>query len=121
MTSRASWPCPSWTGRRDRTGVLVAVVLALVGVDRAAIVTDYVRTDPNMPQIIARARRTARTPRGDSHVLAALPPELLTAPAHAVEAVLDVLAAHEGGAVGWFVAHGGDAPTVERLRGRLLR
>ncbi|GAA1977014.1 tyrosine-protein phosphatase [Isoptericola halotolerans] len=109
------------TAGKDRTGVLVALVLALVGVDRASIVTDYVRTDVNMPQVLSRARATARAPRRDAHVIAALPPELLTAPPHAVEAVLDALAAHDDGAVGWFAAHGGDQATLSALRERLLR
>ncbi|WP_407319292.1 tyrosine-protein phosphatase [Isoptericola halotolerans] len=109
------------TAGKDRTGVLVALVLDLVGVDRASIVADYVRTDASMPQVLLRARATARAPRRDTHVVAALPPELLTAPAHAVEAVLDVLAAHDDGAVGWFTAHGGDVATVSALRERLRR
>ncbi|WP_402462769.1 tyrosine-protein phosphatase [Isoptericola aurantiacus] len=120
----ASDPAPvlvHCTAGKDRTGVLVAVVLALVGVDRRDIVADYVRTDANMPAVIVRARATARTPRKDAHVVAALPPELLTAPAHAIEAVLAALAAHDGGAAGWFTAHGGDVATLRSLRDRLLR
>jgi protein-tyrosine phosphatase len=109
------------TAGKDRTGVLVAVVLALVGVDRAQIVTDYVRTDPNMPAIIARARRTARTATVDSHVLAALPPELLTAPPHAIETVLDFLDDYDGGVAGWFEAHGGTPRAIRELRERLVR
>ncbi|PRZ09448.1 tyrosine phosphatase family protein [Isoptericola sp. CG 20/1183] len=109
------------TAGKDRTGVLVAILLSLVGVDRADIVTDYVRTEPNMPGIIARARLAHRTPERDAHVLATLPPELLTAPAHAMEAVLDALAAHDDGAAGWFAAHGGEPGTVSALRARLLR
>lgn len=109
------------TAGKDRTGVLVALVLDLVGVDRQSIVADYVRTDANMPQVLARARATARTPRRETHVVAALPPELLTAPAHAIEAVLDALAAHDGGSAGWFTAHGGDGATLSALRERLRR
>lgn len=109
------------TAGKDRTGVLVAVVLSLVGAERSQIVTDYVRTDPNMPEIIARARPVHRTRDEDAHVLATLPPELLTAPPHAIEAVLDALAAHDDGAAGWFAAQGGEASTVSALRERLLR
>ncbi|WP_277207832.1 tyrosine-protein phosphatase [Isoptericola croceus] len=109
------------TAGKDRTGVLVAIVLTLVGVERPRIITDYVRTDPNMPGIIARARPAHRTREAEAHVLAALPPELLTAPPHAIEAVLDVLAAYDGGAAGWFAAQGGEPATVSALRERLLR
>jgi protein-tyrosine phosphatase len=111
------------TAGKDRTGVLVAIVLALVGVDRAEIVADYVRTDPNMVQVVARAWPAGSTTAGrpTEHVLAALPPELLTAPPHAIEAVLDHLAAQDGGVAGWFAAHGGDPDVVSALRERLLR
>jgi protein-tyrosine phosphatase len=109
------------TAGKDRTGVLVALVLDLVGVGRASIVADYVRTDANMPRVLARARATARAPRQDTHLVAALPPELLTAPAHAIETVLDALAAHDDGAAGWFTAHGGDAAALSALRERLRR
>ncbi|WP_278236288.1 tyrosine-protein phosphatase [Isoptericola sp. AK164] len=109
------------TAGKDRTGVFVAAVLALLGVERSAIVADYVRTGPNMPRVLARARHTSRAPDRRSHVVAALPPELLTAPAHAISTVLDALAARDGGPAGWFAAQGGVASTVSSLRARMLR
>ncbi|PFG41862.1 protein tyrosine/serine phosphatase [Isoptericola jiangsuensis] len=111
------------TAGKDRTGILVAIVLTLVGVERAAVVTDYVRTDPHMPQVVARAWPAGSTTAGrpSEHVLAALPPELLTAPPHAIEAVLDHLDAHEGGAAGWFAAQGGEPEVLSALRSRLVR
>lgn len=107
------------TAGKDRTGVLVALVLALAGVDRAAIVADYQQTSPNMRGVLARASLTARLSVPDAHVLAALPPELVTAPGWAIESVLDRLEDHDGGAVGWFAAHGGSTGTVEALHERL--
>lgn len=41
---------------RDRTGVLAAVLLLVLGADDDDIVTDYARTDPNMPAIKKRMR-----------------------------------------------------------------
>ncbi|MFC8597011.1 MULTISPECIES: tyrosine-protein phosphatase [unclassified Isoptericola] len=108
------------TAGKDRTGVAVALVLALLDVDRAAIVADYERTGPRMPDIITRAAATANLAVPDAHVLARLPPELLTAPGWAIEAVLDRLAAHDDGAQGWFLAHGGDGATLDALRARLV-
>ena len=108
------------TAGKDRTGVLVALVLALAGVDRAAIVADYERTGPHMREVLARASVTAQLPAPDAHVLAALPPELVTAPGWAIASVLDLLDDHDGGPEGWFAAHGGAAGTVDALRDRLV-
>lgn len=41
---------------RDRTGVLAAVLLLVLGADDDAIVADYARTDPNMAAIQERMR-----------------------------------------------------------------
>ncbi|MCA5892115.1 tyrosine-protein phosphatase [Isoptericola sp. NEAU-Y5] len=108
------------TAGKDRTGVTVALVLALLGLPRQRIVADYEQTASNMPGVLARASATARLPEPDRHLLAALPPELLTAPGWAIETVLDRLEAHDGGAAGWFLARGGDVSTLDVLRSRLL-
>jgi protein-tyrosine phosphatase len=39
---------------KDRSGIAVALVLALLGASRAEIVADYVATKPNMPDVMAR-------------------------------------------------------------------
>jgi len=108
------------TAGKDRTGVTVALVLALLGVEREAIVADYERTGPHMAQVLARAAVTANLAVPDAHLLARLPPELVTAPGWAIETVLDRFAEDDGGARGWFLAHGGDAGTLDALRSRLL-
>ncbi|MFF8816388.1 tyrosine-protein phosphatase [Leucobacter sp. NPDC015123] len=41
---------------RDRTGVLAACLLLVLGADDDVIVADYARTGPNMPAIMARTR-----------------------------------------------------------------
>ncbi|MEL7977254.1 tyrosine-protein phosphatase [Isoptericola sp. F-RaC21] len=107
------------TAGKDRTGVTVALVLALLGVDRAAIVADYERTGPHMSEVLARAAVTANLAVPDAHVLAKLPPELVTAPGWAIETVLDRFDEH-GGAEAWFRAHGGSAETLDALRARLV-
>jgi protein-tyrosine phosphatase len=107
------------TAGKDRTGVTVALVLALLGVDRSAIVADYERTGPHMRQVLVRAAVTANLAVPDAHVLARLPPELVTAPGWAIEAVLDRLAEHDGGVHGWYLAHGGDDTVLDALRARL--
>ena len=47
-----------------------------------------------------------------AHVFAAAPEDMAT--------FLDALDGHDGGAAGWFSAHGGDPATVARLKGMLL-
>ncbi|WP_125773000.1 tyrosine-protein phosphatase [Antribacter gilvus] len=110
------------TAGKDRTGVTVAVALALAGVDRAEIVADFVLTEVGMPGVLARIPRTARfaTPAAKSAKTAEIAAELFTAPAHAMEAFLDALDAYDGGAEGWFAAHGGSAGALAELRARLV-
>lgn len=108
---------------KDRAGVTAALVLALLGVSRAAIVADYVATAPNMRGVLERFFRAMpaelAAQASESGALEAAS-GLLEAPADAIEYVLDTWDAHEGGVVGWFAAHGGDAETVAALRARLL-
>ncbi len=95
------------TAGKDRTGVSVALLLTLVGIDRAAVVTDYVATAANMPGVLARmiamfsGADAAFVPTYDA---AKLPAAALDAPARAIETVLDIWDATPGGAEGWFVA-----------------
>lgn len=111
------------TAGKDRTGVSVALLLTLAGVDRDAVVADYVATAANMHGVLANMMVTLAgvdaiaTPGYD---VASIPPQVLAAPAEAIERVLDVWDAAPGGAEGWLVSAGGDAATVARLRERLL-
>lgn len=100
---------------KDRTGVSVALLLRLVGVSREAVVADYLETVHAERAISSRLRKMP----GRQH-RAALPPEFLTVPVEAIESVLDVWDAHEGGVHGWFLSIGGDDDLVEQLRRTLL-
>jgi len=104
---------------KDRTGVSAALILALVGIDRELIAADYHVTAEHMPAVIGRIM--GGTPRhvGDTP-LSKVPREVLEAPESAIESVLDVWDAHDGGVDGWYLAHGGDAETLSALRARLL-
>ncbi len=103
---------------KDRTGVSVALVLSLVGAPRERIVADYVATAANMQGVIARI--SAGWAGGGHGVdLSRIPTEMLTAPAAAIESVLDAWAA-AGGAEPWFLARGGTPADLDALRERLL-
>lgn len=104
---------------KDRTGVTIALVLSLLGVEREAIVRDYVVTGEAMSGVHARLAVThARLV--DDRALANLPAGLSTAPPEAITAVLDAWNAHESGPEGWYHAHGGTPAGLARLRERML-
>ncbi len=50
---------------KDRTGILAAVVLLLLGADHSEIVEDYARTEQNLVAIFERLRMTAYTAPDD--------------------------------------------------------
>ena len=106
---------------KDRTGVTVATLLSAVGVEREEIVRDYVRTEANIDGIIARmATAAAEIDRDAVRELVADHRQLMQAPAEAIEAVLDMLDEHPGGAAGLLRAQGTSEAQLIRLRARLL-
>lgn len=97
---------------RDRTGIVVALALRAAGVDRAAIVADYRRTEDNHLRLMARltargAPAAARSRRVAGAVLAT---------PGAIERVLDEVDGHPGGVRGWLVEHGVPGPGLDRWR-----
>lgn len=101
---------------KDRTGVVAALALALAGVQRDAIVADYVATGDRLEPLLARL--LASTTYGadlrgrtlDSH---RPQPETM-------ERFLDVLEERHGGAAGWLAEHGLDGADAAALRARLM-
>ena len=100
------------TAGKDRTGIVVAVLLRAVGVRRADVVADYLRTEANLPRLWTLLR-AAGIPEPHNRAL-------LGVQASALESVLDEVESAEGGAAGWLAAHGVDGPTLARLAERLL-
>ena len=97
---------------KDRTGVVVAMALAAVGVDRQAIVDDYVLTGERIVEIMARLRASS-TYAAD---LAGVTDESRKPQAAFLERVLEVLDERDGGPVEWLRGHGFDpAPLRARL------
>jgi len=102
---------------KDRTGVSVALVLRLCGVDRDAVVDEYALTTAARSGIYQRlAHHYGVAPEDMSEVV---PDSVLLVPREAMVAVVDAWDAHEGGTAGWYLANGGDAATLELLRARL--
>ncbi|MDL5159718.1 tyrosine-protein phosphatase [Actinomycetospora termitidis] len=96
---------------KDRTGLVVALLLALAGVDRAAIVADYLASGPNMDAVKARF---ATWPRYASH-MATVAPELYMAHEPTIPGLFEALDGRYGGVRGWALARGIDEGLLDRF------
>lgn len=101
---------------KDRTGVLVAMLLDAAGVGRDAIVADYAATDLRMARVL---ERLAAMP-AYAELAAQTPAMLLAAHAATMEKFLDRLHDDFGGAAQWFSASGVSADVLERWCERIL-
>lgn len=93
---------------KDRTGVAIALVLRLLGVERAPVVTDYVLSSEAADAIASRIGASTA------------PAHFFDVPAQAIESVMDVWDAHDGGTEGWYLTAGGSSDDLSQLRSRLL-
>jgi protein tyrosine/serine phosphatase len=105
------------TAGKDRTGVLVALLLDLLGVDREQIVADYAATTANMPGILARIRSSSFF---QGNGLAAAPAWIFESTPETMRAFLSWLDEEHGGTERWATADGLSPSAVERLRANLL-
>ena len=101
---------------KDRTGVVVALALSLVGVTRDAVVADYVASAERIEQIHARLLKTDAYGPG----LANVPPADMTPKAASMEAFLDAVDREYGGPHGLALSVGVDKEAVARLGVRLV-
>lgn len=101
------------TAGKDRTGLMIAALLMLVGVPAADVVTDYERSTEAMPQVIARADHAGVLDR------TVVRPEWMQAPGEAIAPLIDELTGHADGARGWFLEHGALASDLDRFIGRM--
>ena len=97
---------------KDRTGVLVALLLGAVGVPDAVIVADYAATGERMQPVIARLQE-AQVFQG---LAAELPAFTFDAQPASMAHFLDRVAADWGGVAGWFEAHGAPTGALQRWR-----
>jgi protein-tyrosine phosphatase len=101
---------------KDRTGVVSAVLLGLLGVPDELIVADYAATQENLDAIIERLMST----RGYQTMLSALPPDTMHAEADTMVAFLRSIRERYGSMRGYASAAGVGERVVDRLAGRLL-
>jgi protein-tyrosine phosphatase len=100
---------------KDRTGVLAALVLDAVGVERDAIIADFVLTNERLERIGGRLRRmatyanyTGKLTLGD-----------MSADPVTMSDVLATLDREDNGSAGWLLAHGLRQGELESLRAAL--
>lgn len=101
---------------KDRTGLVTALLLRLLGVDDEEIVADYLRTAANMERIIERFRGW---PRYRDH-MASAPADVYRAEEHTITGFLAALDERHGGAAAWARSRGIDDSALRHLREGLL-
>lgn len=102
---------------KDRTGVVGAFVLDLLGVGREAIIDEYTITSTHLAGDFLHSITRNFADAGISGNLAAT---ATAAPAELMHAVLDRIETDHGGVEAYLLAHGMDAATPQRLRSCLL-
>jgi hypothetical protein len=96
--------------------VVVALALDTVGVDRSAIVDDYVRTGDRMPQILARLAAS----RTYAHDIDGVPLDQHRPRATTMVDFLTALDDSHGGPGNWLREHGWTDTDTEELGSALL-
>jgi len=103
------------TAGKDRTGTVIALALADVGVERPAIVADYAASADHFDELMKRL--AASTSSRELALAAAVRhrPKAIT-----MERFLDALAQQAGGVGPWLAAHGWTEADHAALRRKLL-
>jgi hypothetical protein len=101
---------------KDRTGLVIALLLRLIGVNEDDIVADYLRTAPAVPKLLERFRSW---PHYAQH-MTTVPPEVYDIEENTIRGFLSWLETEFGGAVGWAHARGIDDVSIARLRRAML-
>jgi protein-tyrosine phosphatase len=99
---------------KDRTGLVAAMVLGLLGVDDDTITSDYAATAAVIDVLLARlhARAPGREPPG---------PRIMSAEAATMQAALDWMRSMHGSVEGYTRAHGLTSTQIDTLRAALLK
>jgi protein-tyrosine phosphatase len=105
------------TAGKDRTGVLAAMVLSLLGVDDDSILADYALTAEAMEAVTARIR--AENPELASR-MGDQPSPYLAAPPGAMRLLLDHVHREHGSMAGYVRSIGVEPEVVEDLNANLL-
>ena len=105
------------TAGKDRTGIVVAMLLAILGVPDEVIVADYHVTTRNMAPVVERIRTA---PVFKENGLAYAPDWIFASDPETMREFLARMTAAYGSAEQWALAHGLAAEDIARLRETLL-
>jgi len=105
------------TAGKDRTGIVVAMLLSILGVEPEVIVADYHVTTKNMAPIVERIRNA---PVFQDNGLAGAPAWIFESEPETMREFLAQMTATYGGAEQWALANGLSAADIDSLRTTLL-
>lgn len=117
LTSAAGPTLVHCAAGKDRTGVLVAVLLRAAGVSREAVLEDYLRTERNVPALCEQLAWDLSVLDEEDRLRAQ---HLAGTSAPALLAVLDELDAAPGGVPGWLRARDVPASALDAWMRRLV-
>ena len=103
---------------KDRTGIVAALLLSLLGVGDEAIVADYERSDGSVEAWLRWAKD--RSPEEADRFVASTPIWVMRAPAALMRGFLDGMRQTYGSIEGYLAGVGVDEQVVGALRDRLL-
>lgn len=101
---------------KDRTGVISAILLSVLGVPDEIIVADYAASRENLDSIIDRLMST----KGYQDMLEALPPDTMHAEPQTMISFLQRLTDKYGSVRGYAMDAGLSESQIEKLKSRLL-
>jgi hypothetical protein len=101
---------------KDRTGVVIAIALHVIGVPREQIVADYTATGERLEAILARLRASPTY----SQDLDSRPADTHMPHAYTMEKFLSILDERHDGPLGWLQRHGWTDDDTTALRSGLL-
>jgi protein-tyrosine phosphatase len=107
------------TAGKDRTGLVTALALEAAGVDRTAVVADYTQSALNLDGAWMNEALSALV-SGGVPISPSLFEALGGSPDHAMSGLLARLDEQYGSVVGYLMAHGFLADSVEMLREKLV-
>jgi protein-tyrosine phosphatase len=105
------------TAGKDRTGIVSAMLLDILGVEHETIAADYHLTTENMLPIIERIRNA---PVYKENGLAFAPAWIFSSDPETMMAFLERMTAKYGSAEGWALQHGLTQAEIDAIREHLL-
>ncbi len=105
---------------KDRTGVVIALVLRLVGVVRSQVINEYLLTNLVLDQLMPRLNQSYAAIDGPNREARTVTRAHIAAPREHIVHVMDVWDGNREGTLGWYLDNGGNAGSVAALTARLV-